>query len=203
MKKVSPIMRRHRIFSIIFGIMLLITLGFILYGIDTGYLNKFSERELWQLRKNFAVAGAILFAGSGLLFCVRVFLKYTTVKGFESFARKINLKVSQSFNESFLEGDLIKALRILMVIIGKIVQNLHVIFVLLGTICISIHVYIAFTMNIKFTVGYIAGYIALVLLILLVLSSTRRIFNKAIKSHKWLGVWFIIFMGIHLLFVKP
>ena len=109
----------------------------------------------------------------------------------------------QSFNEGFLEGYLIKALRQLMIILGKIVQNLHVIFALLGTVCISIHVYIAFTMNIKFTVGYIAGYIALALLIFLVLSSTRRIFNKAIKSHKWLGVWFIIFMGIHLLFVKP
>lgn len=203
MKKVSPIMRRHRIFSIIFGIMLLITLGFVLYGIKTSYLSNFSERELWQLRKNFAVAGAILFAGAGLLFCIRVFLKYSTVRGFETFANRINLKVSQSFNEGFLEGDLIKALRQLMIILGKIIQNLHVIFALLGTICISIHVYIAFTMNIKFTVGYIAGYIALALLIFLVLSSTRRIFNKAVKSHKWLGVWFIIFMGIHLLFVKP
>lgn len=203
MKKVSPIMRRHRIFSIIFGIMLLITLGFILYGIKTSYLSNFSERELWQLRKNFAVAGAILFAGAGLLFCIRVFLKYSTVRGFETFANRINLKVSQSFNEGFLEGDLIKALRELMIILGKIVQNLHVIFALLGTICISIHVYIAFTMNIKFTVGYIAGYIALALLIFLILSSTRRIFNKAVKSHKWFGVWFIIFMGIHLLFVKP
>ena len=203
MKKVSPIMKRHRIFSVIFGIMLLITLGFILYGIKTSYLSNFSERALWQLRKNFSVAGAILFAGAGLLFCIRVFLKYSTVRGFETFANRINLKVPQSFNEGFLEGYLIKALRQLMIILGKIVQNLHVIFALLGTVCISIHVYIAFTMNIKFTVGYIAGYIALALLIFLVLSSTRRIFNKAIKSHKWLGVWFIIFMGIHLLFVKP
>lgn len=202
MRKVSPIMKRHRIFSVIFGLLLLITLGFILYSINVDYLSNFSVRELDGIRSDFAVAGAYFFAGAGLLFCTRFFLKYTTPRGFENLTNKIKIRVSKNFTEEFLEGDLIKSLRTLVMILGKIVQNLHVIFALLGTIAISLHVYIAFHIGFKFQLGYIFGLLTLILLILLVITATRRIFNKAIKGHKYLGVLFIISMGLHLLIVK-
>ncbi|MGL5614958.1 MAG: hypothetical protein ACRDD2_01840 [Sarcina sp.] len=203
MKKVSPIMKRHRIFGVVLGAVLLITLGFILYSINVNFLSEFSNRELAGLRSDLAVAGAYCFAGAGILFCARFFLKYSTPRGFKNLTTKINLKISENVSKEFLEGDLFRALRTLVTIIGKIAQNLHVIFALAGTIVISLHVYIAFHIGFKFTIGYILGLIALILLILLVLTSLRRVFNKSIKSHKYLGVLFIVFMGLHLLIVKP
>lgn len=182
---------------IISGILVLMTMnGIILSGLDHRQLRKFTE--------NVGFYGMFIFAIPVALFIFRLGVKYITPKGvtlLKGILSKIKIKIPNSIEERFLNNEYLEDVRYIFAQLAKFMQKLHIPIGLLGISVIGYHVYLAFHLGWVWSLGYILGLIAAIFLLMITLTGIARIFNKNIKTHKFLMFGFVIFTGLHFLFI--
>ncbi|MGL4740103.1 MAG: hypothetical protein ACRC41_04770 [Sarcina sp.] len=182
---------------IISGILVLMTMnGIILSGLDHRQLRRFTE--------NVGFYGMFIFAIPIALFVFRLGVKYITPKGvtlLKGILSKIKIKIPNSIEERFLNSEYLEDVRYIFAQLAKFMQKLHIPIALFGVSVIGYHVYLAFHLGWVWSLGYIFGLIAAIFLLIITLTGIARIFNKSIKTHKFLMFGFVIFTGLHFLFI--
>lgn len=203
MKNLSPFQKQN-LKTFLFGLIVpIIALIFILFSFSGNYLSTFSYKFLKHINSDIGILGEILLLIVLGLWCIRLVIKYINPKTFNfiwKLTDKTKIRLSQSSKEgiaSFLTNELKKFL----IYIAKFVQKLHIPLAAIGFAIISIHVYIFIHLGFKWTVGYIFGALAAIVLLILFISGILRIFNKGLKTHKYLGIAFIILTLLHIIFI--
>ncbi len=203
MKKLSKFQKQNLNTFLIGLILPIIAFIFIAFSFSKNYLSNFSYRFLKHFSSNLGTFCEILFLIVISLWCIRLILKYINPKTFNFIWNLIDKtkfrlsKTSKDFISSFLTNELKKFL----IYISKIVQKLHIPLSAIGFAVISIHVYIFIHLGFKWNLGYILGALAAIVLLILFISGILRIFNKGFKTHKYLGISFIILTLLHILFI--
>lgn len=177
MANYSRMVKSNLIKGLISSIMVIISLIWIGTSFVRGSFSSYNYFMLRHLDESFAIYGAACFLIAIALFCLRFLLKYLMINPLVDY-----------------KG--------LIINISKVFQMIHIPVALLGVAFIAVHVYIALIMGFKFSATYIMGVITIIDMILLLITSTRRIFNKAVKGHKFLGVLFVILFLAHVLTFK-
>lgn len=202
MKKLSKFQKRNlRIFFL--GIILsIISVIFILFSTSTDFLFNFENHGLKNLSEDLAIGCAVCFGIAVGLWAIRLIIRYLTPKSFDFIWSKLDktkLKLKSNTKDNIMTFST-KPLRQFLVFIGKLVQKFHIPLAMIGFAIISIHIYIFLHLGFKWKLGYILGALDGIVLLILIMSGFLRIFNKGFKSHRALGIIFIILMILHILF---
>lgn len=202
-KKLLPNQKYNlRIFSIGF-IIAIITLGLILLSIQNDFLFDFGYRVLHKFGSTIGTVCEILFFIVIALWVLRLIIRYLNPKTFNFIWKqtdKTKLKLSDDSKEG-ISNFLITYIKKFLIFVSKIIQKFHVPLALIGFIIIMVHVYIFLHLGFKWNIGYIFGALAAISLLIIFFSGFLRIFNKGFKSHKHLGILFIILMLLHIIFI--
>lgn len=168
----------------------------ILAGLDYRQLRRFTE--------NVGFYGVFIFAIPIALFVFRLLLKYSSVKGInqiENLLSKIKINIPNNFKEKYLNADTLNTFKSIFAWFSKLMQKLHIPISMLATSVIGYHVYLAFHLGWIWDSAYIFGLIAAIFLLIITITGIARIFNKSIKTHKFLMFGFVIFTVLHVLFL--
>ncbi|MGL4873686.1 MAG: hypothetical protein ACRC30_03430 [Clostridium sp.] len=202
-KKLLPNQKYNlRIFSVGF-VIAIVVLGLILLSIKNDFLFDFGYRALHKFGSTIGTTCEILFFIVISLWVLRLIIKNLNHKTFNFIWKqtdKTNLKLSDSNKES-ISTFLINHIKKFLIFVSKIIQKFHVPLALIGFIIIMMHVYIFLHLGFKWKIGYIFGALAAINLLIIFFSGFLRIFNKGFKSHKYLGILFIILMLLHIIFI--
>ena len=182
---------------IISVILIFLTLNHIILG-------GLDHKELRDLTKNVGFYGVFIFAIPIALFVFRLLMKYSTPKGIskiDDLLSKIKINIPNKIKEKYLITKYLNPAKSIFMWFAKLMQKLHIPLSLLATSVIGYHVYLAFHMGWVWSIGYIFGLIAAVFLLIITITGLSRMFNKTIKTHKFLMFGFIIFTVLHVLFI--
>lgn len=185
--KPNKTVKNRIILTLIFFPLILISAGIIIYSVSVNGVSNVNYRFAFRFRNLFAIVGTALIGISFVLFCLRLFLKYSNPK-------RSGSHISSS--ESLIQ------FRKFVGFITKIVQKVHIPAAILGFCVIMYHVYLAFEIGWVWKAYYVIGVIAATNLLLLIIVGIIRIWNKGIKVHKYLSFSLVFFVLLHLITMK-
>lgn len=203
--KINKIIKNRLLQFLIFLPVLVISGILVLLTMNGTILANSSKHSLLKLTQNIAFYGIFIFIIPIALYILRLFLKYMNPKGIdklETGLSKIKINISKNIKEKYLSGEFLETLRNIFSIFAKIAQKLHIPVSLIAVSVIGYHVYLAFHTGWVWNLGYITGLIAAILLLIITITGISRIFNKNIKSHKFISFAFVIFTIIHVITIK-
>ncbi|MGL5648822.1 MAG: hypothetical protein ACRDDY_13325 [Clostridium sp.] len=202
-KKLVPNQKYNlKIFFIGF-IIAIITLGLILLSTRYDFLFNFGYHLLHGFGSDLGTTCEILFFIVVSLWVLRLIIRYLNPKTFNFIWKqtdKTKLKLSDN-SKNNISTFLITYIKKFLIFVSKIIQKFHVPLALIGFVIIMVHVYIFLHLGFKWKIGYIFGALAAINLLIIFFSGFLRIFNKGFKSHKFLGILFIILMLLHIIFI--
>ncbi|MGL4760954.1 MAG: hypothetical protein ACRCWG_05775 [Sarcina sp.] len=163
-----------------------------------------NHRSLRRLVENVGFYGVFIFAIPIALFAFRLLMKYSTTRGIiqiDELLSNVKMSIPTKIKEKYLISKYLDISKSIFMWLAKLMQKLHIPISLLGVSVIGYHVYLAFHMGWIWSVGYIFGLIAGIFLLIITLSGIARMFNKSIKTHKYLMFGFVIFTVLHVIFI--
>lgn len=183
---------------IVAGILVLLTMNGDIFS-------QLDHRSLRKLTENVGFYGMFIFIIPVGLYFFRLFAKHTTPKSaekLEHFLSNFKIKIPSKVKEKYFHSEYLEDIRGLFIAFGKLFQKLHIPISIIGISVIGYHVYLAFHMGWVWSIGYITGLIAAIFLLIITLTGIARMFNKSIKTHKYIMFGFVIFTGLHFLTIK-
>ncbi|MGL5066537.1 MAG: hypothetical protein ACRC6T_01740 [Sarcina sp.] len=203
MKLNQMIKKRIKIFFI-FLPLLIISLILVFLTLNHTIFSGLNHRSLRRLVENIGFYGVFIFAIPIALFAFRLLMKYSTTRGIiqiDELLCKVKMSIPTKIKEKYLISKYLDVSKSIFMWFAKLMQKLHIPISLLGVSVIGYHVYLAFHMGWIWSVGYIFGLIAGIFLLIITLSGIARMFNKSIKTHKYLMFGFVIFTVLHVIFI--
>ncbi|WP_297522400.1 hypothetical protein [uncultured Clostridium sp.] len=203
MKLNSMIKKRIKTFFIFLPLPI-IAIILIFLTLNHTILSGLDHRGLHELTKNVGFYGIFIFIIQIALFVFRLLMKYSTPRGItkiDTLLSKVKITIPTKIKEKYLISKYLDTAKSIFMWFAKLMQKIHIPLSILGTSVIGYHVYLAFHMGWIWSVGYIFGLIAAVFLLIITLSGITRMFNKNIKTHKYLMFGFVIFTALHILFI--
>ncbi|MGL4848178.1 MAG: hypothetical protein ACRC28_04500 [Clostridium sp.] len=156
-------------------IVIVVAIACIGFSIITGALSNLGHIREYSYSADVGIAGTLIVGAAFCMFLFRRVIKYLSM------------------------DELIDAV---LKFFTKILQKIHIPLGMLAVGVISFHVYIFISLGFKWTLGYIFGAFAGIVLLIMVVSGLLRIFNKGIKSHKGLGIALIVLIILHIALIK-
>lgn len=202
--KLNSIIRKRLILFFVFLFLPIISLIFIYLTYNQDILENLDYRHFLYFTKNVGFYGVFIFAIPIGLFVFRFLMKYTTPKGvttIDNFLSKIKINIPTKIKERYFHEDYLSDIRSIFVWFAKLLKRLHIPVSLLAISVIGYHVYLAFHSGWIWNLEYISGLIAAIFLVIITITGIARMFNKGIKTHKFLMFGFIIFTVLHILLV--
>ncbi|MGL5417072.1 MAG: hypothetical protein ACRDDY_15100 [Clostridium sp.] len=166
--------RNLRLFLVSLIVVIIALIGVVI-SIITGFFSNFGYIREYAYAADIGIAGAVIVGAAFCMFLFRRVIKYLNM------------------------DELIDAV---LKFFTKILQKIHIPLGMIAVAVISFHVYIFISLGFKWTLGYIFGALAGIVLLIMVVSGILRIFNKGIKSHKGLGIALLILIVVHIILVK-
>lgn len=192
--KLNPIVKKRIKTFFIFLPLPIIAIILVFLTLNKTILSGLSHRQLYHLTGNIGFYGVFIFAIPIALFAFRLLMKYSTPKGVKQL-EEWNITLPAILKEN------LEPLKNIFMWLAKLMQKLHIPISLLATSVIGYHVYLAFHMGWVWSIGYILGLIAAIFLLIITITGIARIFNKSIKTHKFLMFGFVIFTVLHVIFI--
>ncbi|MGL4990297.1 MAG: hypothetical protein ACRC57_03895 [Sarcina sp.] len=203
--KMNKMIKKRLIELLIFIPIPIISIILIFLTMNGSIFGTLEHRSLHKLVENIGFYGVFIFIVPAALFVFRLLIKYTAPKGvndLQSFLSSFNVKISNNVKNKFLDYKYLPDIRKLFSLLGKFFQKLHIPICLIAISVIGYHIYLAFHMGWIWSIGYITGFIAAIFLLLITITGITRIFNKNIKTHKYLIFGLGIFTVLHVLTIK-